>query len=97
MIIIFDNIFQAIGKIPMIRFQHIGKKLPCELYGKCEFLNPSSSVQDRIGAAMVETAEEGRIKPGDTLIELTAGNTGIGIALAGAVKGYGVINHHPKK
>lgn len=93
-----DNILQAIGRTPIVRFNRIGADLPCELYGKCEFLNPGGSVKDRIGYFMVEQAEKnGEIKPGDTLIEPTSGNTGIGIALAGAVKGYKVIITMPEK
>ena len=89
---LLDNILQAIGKTPIVKLHRIGADLPCELYGKCEFLNPGGSVKDRIGYHMVEQAEkEGTIKPGDTLIEPTSGNTGIGIALAGAVKGYKVV------
>lgn len=95
---IIDNILEAIGKTPIIKLHRIGKDLPCELYVKCEFLNPGGSVKDRIGYYMVEQAEQaGRIKPGDTLIEPTSGNTGIGIALAGAVKGYNVIITMPEK
>src|SRR4029078_11443881 len=85
------NILEAVGNTPTVRFNHIGKELACELYGKCEFLNPGGSVKDRIAVQMIEHAEkEGRIKPGDTLIEATSGNAGIGFALAGAVKGYKV-------
>lgn len=95
---LFDNILQAIGKTPIVRFQRIGSDLECALYGKCEFLNPGGSVKDRIGYNMIEHAEKaGKIKPGDTLIEPTSGNTGIGIALAGAVKGYHVIITMPEK
>lgn len=95
---IINNILQAIGKTPTVRFNRIGKALPCELYGKCEFLNPGGSVKDRIALSMIEAAEKsGKIKPGDTLIEPTSGNTGIGIALASAVKGYKVIITMPEK
>ncbi len=95
---VIENILQAIGKTPCVRFNRIGKDLPCELYGKCEFFNPGGSVKDRIGYAMVAEAEKsGQIKPGDTLIEPTSGNTGIGLALAGAVKGYQVIITMPEK
>ncbi len=95
---VLNNILEAIGKTPVVRFQRIGSDLSCEMYGKCEFLNPGGSVKDRIGVKMVEDLEkEGRIKPGDTLIEATSGNTGIGIALAGAVKGYKVIITMPEK
>src|SRR5271166_3917479 len=93
-----ENILQVIGKTPIVKLQRIGADLPCELYGKCEFLNPGGSVKDRIGYFMLEKAEKnGQIKPGDTLIEPTSGNTGIGIALAAAVKGYKVIITMPEK
>jgi cystathionine beta-synthase/cysteine synthase A len=92
------TILEAVGKTPLVRFNRIGADLPCEIYGKCEFLNPGGSLKDRIGVSMVEEAEKaGRIKPGDTLIEATSGNTGIGLALAGAVKGYHVIITMPEK
>ncbi|HVV68986.1 MAG TPA: pyridoxal-phosphate dependent enzyme [Gammaproteobacteria bacterium] len=95
---IIQNILQAIGKTPIVKLNRIGAELPCELYAKCEFLNPGGSVKDRIGYYMVEQAEKrGEIKPGDTLIEPTSGNTGIGIALAAAVKGYDVIITMPEK
>jgi cysteine synthase len=95
---ILQNILEAIGNTPAVRLNHIGKELPCELYGKCEFLNPGGSVKDRIAYRMVLEAEKaGRIKPGDTLIEATSGNMGIGLALAGAVKGYKVIITMPEK
>jgi cystathionine beta-synthase/cysteine synthase A len=93
-----DNILQAIGRTPIVKLNRVSAGLPCELFAKCEFLNPGGSVKDRIGWNMVEEAEkEGRIKPGDTLIEPTSGNTGIGIAMAAAVKGYKVIIVMPQK
>lgn len=95
---LLNNILQAIGKTPIVRLNRIGKELPCELYAKCEFLNPGGSVKDRIGYAMVEAAEKsGQLKPGDVLIEPTSGNAGIGLALAAAVKGYQVIITMPEK
>ncbi len=95
---VIDNILQGIGKTPLVRFNKVTDHLKCQIFGKCEFLNPGGSVKDRIGYWMVERAEkEGRIKPGDTLIEPTSGNTGIGLALAGAVKGYNVIITMPEK
>lgn len=95
---IYDSILDTIGHTPIVKINRIGAELNCELYAKCEFLNPGGSVKDRIGYAMVKKAEaSGRIKPGDTLIEPTSGNTGIGIALAGAVMGYQVIITMPNK
>lgn len=92
------NILEAIGKTPIVRFNRVGSDLPAEMYGKCEFLNPGGSVKDRIAYQMVEDAEQaGLIKPGDTLIEATSGNTGIGFAMAGAVKGYKIIITMPEK
>jgi len=95
---IHENILSTIGDTPVVKMHKIGKELPCELYSKCEFLNPAGSIKDRIGWRMVEDAERsGRIKPGDTLIEPTSGNTGQGIALAAAVKGYKCIITLPEK
>ncbi|MDP1573484.1 MAG: pyridoxal-phosphate dependent enzyme [Coxiellaceae bacterium] len=95
---LFDNILQTIGKTPLVKLHYVTDGLSCNLYAKCEFMNPGGSVKDRIGYWMVESAEKaGKIKPGDTLIEATSGNTGIGIALAGAVKGYKVIITMPEK
>lgn len=95
---LFDNIINVIGNTPIVRLHKVGNELSCKLFGKCEFLNPGGSVKDRIAAKMVEDAEKrGEIKPGDTLIEATSGNAGIGVALVGAVKGYKVIITMPEK
>ncbi|VVC76903.1 Putative cystathionine beta-synthase [Aquicella siphonis] len=95
---LLHNILEAVGKTPVVRINRLAADLPCELYAKCEFLNPGGSVKDRIAVEMVCQAEkEGRIKPGDTLIEATSGNAGIGFALAGAVKGYNIIITMPEK
>lgn len=95
---LLQNILEAIGHTPSVRLNRVARELPCEMYGKCEFLNPGGSVKDRIAAQMIEQAEkEGRIKPGDTLIEATSGNAGIGFALAGAVKGYNIVITMPEK
>ncbi len=93
-----ETILDAIGNTPLVQLHRVSSNLACNLYAKCEFLNPGGSVKDRIGYRMVLDAEkQGRIKPGDTLIEPTSGNTGIGIALAGAVRGYRVIITMPEK
>src|SRR3954453_7743848 len=95
---IYDSILDTTGHTPMVRLSRIGRDLPGELLGKCEFMNPGGSVKDRIGVRMLLDAEKaGRIKPGDTLIEPTSGNTGIGIAMAGAARGYRVIITMPEK
>ena len=95
---ILDNILQAIGNTPTVKLNSVGCELACDLYVKCEFFNAGGSVKDRIGLRMVEEAEKsGRIKPGDTLIEPTSGNTGIGMALTAAVKGYRCIIVMPEK
>ncbi|MEK7706352.1 MAG: cystathionine beta-synthase [Myxococcota bacterium] len=95
---ILDSIMDAVGQTPMVRLSRIGRDLPCELVAKCEFVNPGGSVKDRIGVRMLLDAEnQGRIKPGDTLIEPTSGNTGIGLALAAAVRGYRLIITMPEK
>ncbi len=95
---IADSVMDLVGRTPMVRLSRIGRDVPCELFGKLEFMNPGGSVKDRIAMRMVLDAErDGRIRPGDTLIEPTSGNTGIGLAIAGAVRGYRVIITMPEK
>lgn len=95
---IYANILATIGHTPVVKINHLGEHLACELYAKCEYFNPGGSIKDRIGYEMIKCAErDGRIKPGDTLIEPSSGNTGIGLALAGAVMGYNVIITMPEK
>jgi cystathionine beta-synthase len=95
---IHDNILTCVGCTPVVHLKHVARGLPVEVLAKCEFLNPGGSVKDRIGVYMLEEAERrGEIKPGDTLIEATSGNTGIGLALAAAVKGYRLIITMPEK
>ena len=94
----YDRITDAVGGTPVVRLNKIGADLPCNLWVKCEYLNPGGSLKDRIGVRMVVEAEKsGRIKPGDTLIEPTSGNTGIGMAMAAAVLGYRMIITLPEK
>ncbi|XP_027442874.1 cystathionine beta-synthase isoform X1 [Zalophus californianus] len=97
---ILPDILKKIGDTPMVRINKIGKKfgLKCELLAKCEFFNAGGSVKDRISLRMIEDAERaGTLKPGDTIIEPTSGNTGIGLALAAAVKGYHCVIVMPEK
>jgi cysteine synthase A len=94
----YDSVLDLVGDTPVVRLNSIGRELPCTLWAKCEFLNPGGSVKDRIGVRMVLEAEKsGRIKPGDTLIEPTSGNTGIGMSLSAAVRGYRMIITMPEK
>ena len=95
---ILNNILENIGNTPIVRLDKVGSALKCNLFAKCEYLNPGGSVKDRIGLRMINEAEKsGQIKPGDTLIEPSSGNTGIGLALAAAVKGYKLIITMPEK
>ncbi|XP_014642360.1 PREDICTED: cystathionine beta-synthase [Ceratotherium simum simum] len=97
---ILPDILKKIGDTPMVRINKIGKNfgLKCELLAKCEFFNAGGSVKDRISLRMIEDAEQaGILKPGDTIIEPTSGNTGIGLALAASVKGYRCIIVMPEK
>lgn len=95
---IYPSILEVVGQTPMVRLNHVGKEYPVEILAKCEFLNPGGSIKERIAVRMVAEAERtGRIKPGDTLIEATSGNTGIGLAMACAVKGYRLIIVMPEK
>jgi len=97
---ICESALDLIGFTPMVRMSRLAKhlELECELLAKCEFFNAGGSVKDRIGKRMVEEAEKsGRIKPGDVLIEPTSGNTGIGLCLTAALKGYKMIICLPQK
>jgi len=97
---ILNSILEAIGNTPLVRLNKIPQSLgvECEVLVKCEWFNAGGSVKDRIGLRMIEDAEKaGILKPGSTIIEPTSGNTGIGLALAGAVKGYRVIITLPEK
>ena len=86
------NILETIGKTPLIRVNRLAKDLPAELWVKADFMNPGGSVKDRIGVWMIDEAERrGQLKPGGTIIEGTSGNTGIGLALVAAVRGYKVV------
>jgi len=96
----FDDVLDGIGNTPLVKINKLGVAagLKCQLYAKLEFFNSGGSVKDRIAKRMVIEAEkDGRIKPGDTLIEPTSGNTGIGLALVSAVKGYKCIIVMPEK
>jgi len=97
---IYNSILEAIGNTPLVRLNKIPQSLgvECEVLVKCEWFNAGGSVKDRIGLRMIEDAEKkGILKPGSTIIEPTSGNTGIGLALTGAVKGYNVIITLPEK
>ena len=95
---VHENILSCVGQTPVVRLNHVARHVPADVFVKCEFLNPGGSVKDRIGVHMLEQAEKrGEIRPGDTLIEATSGNTGIGLAMAAAVKGYRVIITMPEK
>ena len=94
---VYSNILDMVGKTPMLEVTHIDTG-PCRLFLKLELMNPGGSIKDRIGISMIEEAEKrGDIKPGDTLVEATAGNTGLGLALVAAQKNYHLILVLPDK
>jgi cystathionine beta-synthase len=93
-----ETIIQSIGRTPLVRLRRVAEGLPATLYLKMESLNPGGSVKDRVGLAMITEAEKrGWLRPGGTIIEATAGNTGVGLAMAAAVKGYRCIFVLPDK
>ncbi|MEX1247800.1 MAG: cystathionine beta-synthase [Anaerolineales bacterium] len=95
---VYDNILGAIGHTPLVRLGKLGRDLPVPLYAKLEFLNPGGSVKDRIGTTIIDAAErEGRLKPGGTVVEATSGNTGVGLAIVCAIRGYKCIFVMPDK
>ncbi|HEY0826941.1 MAG TPA: pyridoxal-phosphate dependent enzyme, partial [Bacilli bacterium] len=89
---IVQNITQLIGDTPLVRLNRVVPEGSAEIYLKLEYQNPGASVKDRIAISMIQVAEaEGKIKPGDTIIEPTSGNTGIGLAMVAAALGYKAI------
>ena len=88
----FENILETVGNTPLVRLNRIAQGLKPRIYAKLEYFNPGGSVKDRIGLTMIDDAERrGRLRPGGTIIEGTSGNTGIGLALVAALKGYKLI------
>jgi cystathionine beta-synthase len=94
----YPTALELVGHTPIVRLQKLGSETGCTHLAKLEYLNPGGSVKDRIGLAMLESAErDGRLKPGGTIVEPTSGNTGVGLAIAAASKGYRCIFVMPDK
>jgi cystathionine beta-synthase len=94
----YDSLLDLVGNTPLLRLRNIARELECSLLGKLEMLNPGGSVKDRIGLKMIEAAERtGRLRPGATIVEPTSGNTGAGLAIAAATRGYRCIFTMPDK
>ncbi|MCA9981458.1 MAG: cystathionine beta-synthase [Anaerolineales bacterium] len=95
---VYNNILETIGNTPLVKLNSVVDDLPCTVYAKVEFFNPGGSVKDRIGPAIIAEAEQsGRLKPGGTIVESTSGNTGVGLAITAAIKGYNTIFVMPDK
>ncbi|MBV8597373.1 MAG: cystathionine beta-synthase [Actinobacteria bacterium] len=94
----FPTVLDLVGSTPIVRLDRISRDVPGTLLAKLEYMNPGGSVKDRIGLAMIEAAErDGRLRPGGTIVEPTSGNTGVGLAIAAAIKGYRCIFVMPDK
>src|SRR5438093_4898253 len=94
----YPTVLELVGDTPIVRLDRVGRDVRPEILAKLEFLNPGGSVKDRIGLAMIEEAErEGKLRPGGTIVEPTSGNTGVGLAIAAALKGYRCIFVMPDK
>src|SRR5438067_7137713 len=94
----YPSVLELVGGTPIVRLERISRDVPGTILAKLEYLNPGGSLKDRIGLAMIEAAErDGRLKPGGTIVEPTSGNTGVGLAIAGALKGYRCIFVMPDK
>jgi cystathionine beta-synthase len=95
---VFPTVIDLVGSTPIVRLDRVSRDVPGEILAKLEFMNPGGSNKDRIGLAMIEAAErDGKLKPGGTIVEPTSGNTGVGLAIAAAQKGYRCIFVMPDK
>src|SRR5438876_749737 len=95
---VYDTVLEVIGRTPLVRLHKVTRGIRADLVAKLEYLNPGGSVKDRIGPAMIEDAERrGLLRPGGTIVEATSGNTGVGVAIAAAVRGYRTIFVMPDK
>ncbi|NTW09104.1 MAG: pyridoxal-phosphate dependent enzyme [Anaerolineaceae bacterium] len=95
---VFSSILGAMGDTPLVKLARIGRELPVPLYAKLEFMNPGGSIKDRVGANIIDQAEKrGELMPGGTVVESTSGTTGVGLAIAAALKGYKTIFVMPDK
>src|SRR6187402_1685686 len=94
----YPTVLDLVGDTPIVRLDRIARDVQPRVLAKLEYLNPGGSVKDRIGLAMIEAAErEGKLRPGGTIVEPTSGNTGVGLAIAAAIKGYRCIFVMPDK
>src|ERR1700693_3252978 len=94
----YPSVLELVGGTPIVRLDRIPRDVPGTILAKLEFMNPGGSNKDRIGLAMIEAAErDGKLRPGGTIVEPTSGNTGVGLAIAGALKGYRCIFVMPDK
>src|SRR4051812_46730886 len=94
----FENILETVGNTPIVKINRAIPQSKHQFFGKLEFFNPGGSIKDRIAVSIIEQAEKrGELKPGGTIIEATSGNTGMGLALVAAVKGYRAIFVMPDK
>ena len=94
----YPTVLDLVGRTPLVRLQRVGSEVEPTLLAKLEYMNPGGSVKDRIGIRMIEAAErEGKLRPGGTIVEPTSGNTGVGLAIAAAIKGYRCVFVMPDK
>jgi cystathionine beta-synthase len=95
---IYNNISETIGRTPLVRLNSVASDLPCPIVAKVEFFNPGGSIKDRIGPPIIDDAErQGMLQPGGTIVEATSGNTGVGLAIAAAARGYRCVFVMPDK
>ncbi len=94
----FPTILEAVGRTPIVKLGAVARHIPADIYVKCEYLNPAGSMKDRVALNIIADAErQGLLRPGGTIVEATSGNTGMGLAMVAAVRGYQCIFVMPDK